>query len=455
MVHDYIPELEQTAYRIKFNDIHEVLDLKITEVDLDITSMAIDTLTIGDMSSSTSMEGTPSFIFSVNSLAISIGFNWAYAETSWPFSQAEGTGIASVSDATGDFDMLFSIDDECGCTHLDILSVNLDFDVDIELHGDGSALFETILNALVDMLEDMFEESFEEMLRSGMEDSLNDIFYHRNHSNKMPDGMIQDDRLCGTGIYIGDSFITFRLSMYIYPAGEDEAWPERGTPTPLPTSVVNADMQMIYSNNVFNSMYRAEQDLGMLHGTISPSTVTDPSMRSLLSTDVLASICPGLYNAYPDAEVELSLASTQAPELSFLPSAGYLNVTGTVDISVSDDPDPSPALTLGVSYGLALQSKLVEILHSYGNVTFLSWETSVFNVTAWPVSSRYGDVSTHTPQAMELSFMLGSFGVAPWFESFSDVHAPNFNYPDGFLTYDDIQIMYPDSETMLLSCPMW
>ncbi|GCA62770.1 hypothetical protein KIPB_005712, partial [Kipferlia bialata] len=131
---------------------------------------------------------------------------------------------------------------------------------------------------------------------------------------------------------------------------------------------------------------------------------------------------------------------------------------GTVDVSVNSDPASdvydTEVFELGVSYGLAMTPRVWQRLHSYGNETVLSWTASMYNSTAWEVSSEYGPVAVDSPQSLQLLTMLGALGVAPFVTDFTTGHAPTFAIDGGFFGYDQAQAFFQGATTYVVTIPI-
>ncbi|GIQ81796.1 hypothetical protein KIPB_002815 [Kipferlia bialata] len=231
-------------------------------------------------------------------------------------------------------------------------------------------------------------------------------------------------------------------------------------PSPLPNLVTDEDLQMVISSTVFESLYLSALDLDLLEGEIDYDKVTNPQFQSLLNTATLGSICPGLYAAYPDAPVSLSLETSIMPTVSVMPSALFTNITGTVHVSVLDaDTDAMvDAFSVGYSAGLAgiPQTQTHEHTHNHytSNVTLFYMDYSPYNVTGWPVESSFGPVDMDSPMATQLEMFLSAFGVAPWLSQWTLDHAPNYGIKGDMFDWPAMYPLLLAPATIVYNVPM-
>ncbi|GIQ85484.1 hypothetical protein KIPB_007156, partial [Kipferlia bialata] len=458
MVDGEIPNLEEQTEDLVLDDIETDLDLGIAVISLSLTDLVITNFHIESMAVSTLPE-TQELEFYLGDTDINLTFNWSYTETSWPYASDSGTGTASCADINGDFILHPLYDHVCGVPQVNTDEFNLDFgNIKITLDGGASQFFQTILNVFIGLVEDLFTDKLNEIMAQSITDSMN-----RNmtpsHSD-VPDGMREDFRLPDPAIVMEDSYAAFHFTGYIYPVEEGELWPARDTimPTPLPDLVTSEDLQFVFSNSVFESMFLSGLALDLLHGEIDYKEVKNPKMASLLNTSTLGGICPGVYEAYPDASISLSLETTIMPTVTVMPSAVFTNVTGTVHVSVHDEVSDSmvDAFTVGYSAGLAgvPACETLYNAHHGQNDTFLWLDYSPFNLTGWEISSEYGPVDMEGPAAMQLEMFLSAFAVSPWITDWGHVHAPNFAIAGD---YYDWASMYPILQapgTIVYNVPM-
>ncbi|GIQ88426.1 hypothetical protein KIPB_010673, partial [Kipferlia bialata] len=190
-------------------------------------------------------------------------------------------------------------------------------------------------------------------------------------------------------------------------------------------------------------------------GTVDPALVTNPQLQSLLNTATIGSICPGLYEAYPDAPIMLDLTMTETPSISVMPSAVFANVTGTVHVSVQDGTQGYvPALDLGFSVGMA--GKPVSYNKPWYALTrsYFYFDYSPYNVSAWEMDSQYGDVHLDTPSATVLETYLSALAVVPWLNDWTEYHAPSFDFAGGYYDFDDYYTVLKEPETIVWCVPM-
>ncbi|GIQ81549.1 hypothetical protein KIPB_002524 [Kipferlia bialata] len=445
LVDGEIPSLEQQITTLVLDDIETDLDLGIAVVHLSLTDLQTTNFHMDSMAAKTLPE-TQELELDLGDTDINMTFDWSYTETSWPFASDSGTGTASCAGINGDFVLHPVYDHVCGVPQMDTDEFNLDFgNIKITLDGGASEFFQTILNVFIGLVEDIFTDKLNELIAQSMTDSINWTLSQESGS-VVPDGMMEDFRMPDPAVNVQDSYMAVHLTGFIYPVEEGVMWPARSSimPSPLPDLVTSEDLQFVISNTVFESLYLSGLSLDLLHGQIDREEVQNPKMASLLNTSTLGGICPGVYEAYPDAPISLSLETTIMPTVTVMPSAVFTNVTGTVHVSVHDATSDSmvDAFTVGYSAGLAGVPACETVYNAQHAQNFTSiWlNYQPFNLTGWEISSEYGPVDMTGPAAMQLEMYLSAFAVAPWMSEWTRVHAPNFGIGGD---YYDWASMYP------------
>ncbi|GIQ85239.1 hypothetical protein KIPB_006876 [Kipferlia bialata] len=360
----------------------------------------------------TNDEENQHIVMKLDELDGGISFSWSYRETTFPFIEDHGTGTAFLSSVSGTVACTPDFNEECGNMGKAIDIVSTAFDIgsfSIHLDGGASALYNAILDSLNDVFEDIFSAFFNDRLAQAGAEIINNKLFN---------------------IY---SYIAIHSGGYAFPASEGPMWDGREKagilPGPLTNQVNDEDLQYMISNTSFESLYLSGLTLGLLEGTIDPSTVSDPRMASMLTTSTLGSICPGLYEAYPDAPIRLDLEASIMPTVSVMPSAVFTNVTGILTVSVSTEGEREwersaegikgvewereweseiesnsqwiPALEIGYSAGMAgIPGAWTEDYHGIKNKTSFTLDYSPYNTTAWGVSSQFGDTYYDTAASM-------------------------------------------------------
>ncbi|GIQ83722.1 hypothetical protein KIPB_005082 [Kipferlia bialata] len=440
---DSIPDIEASAFDLKMDDINTSLDLGITVVDLSITQLLFANFHIGDIKA-TSLPLTQELMLNMDDLDLELTFDWEYTEESWPFSKDSGTGTATCTGIGGEVVMGVGFDHVCGVPQFMADSVNLDLgDIKITLDGGASQLFQLILNAFIGLVEDLFTDELNTLIAASMTEAINEGIQESTGPSNVPDGMKEDFRSPNPVVVLEDNYIAIHFTAYIYPADEGPTWSARDAimPTPLPNLVTSEDLQFVLSNTLFESLFLSSLHLGLLKGQVDPAKVQDPQLASLLTTTSLGAICPGLYEAYPDATVTLDLDATEMPTVTVMPSALFSNVTGTVHVSVHDEASQSmvDTFTVGYSVGLAgTPQSLTETLHNAENMTTFYIDYTPYNTTGWEIESSYGPVDMEGPSAMMLQMYLSFLGVVPWFSDWTLRHSPNFGIAGDFYDWQNM-----------------
>ncbi|GIQ85921.1 hypothetical protein KIPB_007672, partial [Kipferlia bialata] len=249
-----------------------------------------------------------------------------------------------------------AFDTDCGTLQFQCDEFALDLgDIVVHLEGGASVLYNAVLNTLIDLFQDLFTEQLDQLIADSFLVSLNAMCADETRYMYLKDGVRGDFRFVEPGLVIEDNYISVYLTGYGFPLSVGpswDGWVQDGLlPKDMEGQVNDEDTQFEISRSVYESILDAGIAAGTLGGVIDPRTVTDPMALSLLTTSTLASVCPGLYEAYPEGEIYLELvpSAETVPSMTVMASAAYLNVTGTVSVSVLDRDDLQEAFQIGYS----------------------------------------------------------------------------------------------------------
>ncbi|GIQ85148.1 hypothetical protein KIPB_006776 [Kipferlia bialata] len=442
---------------MKMGDIDTVLDLGVTTVDLQIDDMHLGDFSIGGAEVATLPE-TQQIQIKMSQTDIDLTFSWAFQEQSFPFLSDSGTGTASASNIHGTMVLAPAFDEDCGVLQLSMDQFEFDYgDIAIHLDGGASALYNAILTTLIDMFQDVFTQSLDELISSGFISVINTAIGGGTNYEALKDGLRADFRFVAPGMLIEDSFIDMVFTGYGYPESEGRDWQKRLddglVPGPMGGRANDEDIQYEISHTVYESIMDAGISAGIMSGVVDPSKVQSPQAKSLLTTSSLGGICPGLYEAYPEAEIYLELvpSAETVPRVSIMPSAAFANITGTVSVSVLDGDKRLPAFEVGYSAGLAG----IPSTSQYDEHTMrFPLLFSPYNTTAWSMSSEFGPVDTTNPMAMQLEMMLSALAVVPYMNDWITRHGPYLDMKVSYLDWDNVYPMLQIPESISYCIPM-
>ncbi|GIQ80951.1 hypothetical protein KIPB_001834 [Kipferlia bialata] len=456
-----IPNLEEQATYLVLDDIDTELDLGVAVVDLSISDMHITNFHIESIEAITIPE-SQELELDLGDTDVNMTFDWSYTDTSWPFPSDSGTGTASCAGINGGFTYHPIYDHTCGIPQVVNDEFNLDFgNIKITLDGGASAFFQTILNVFIGLVEDLFTDQLNQVIEESMTEAMNRNLVGSLFNTDLTDGMMEDMRYPDPALVVEDSYIAAHFTGYVYPIDEGVLYPAREAimPSPLPNLVTSEDLQFVFSNTVFESLYLSGLHLDLLHGEVDPKEVQNPQLASLLNTSTLGSICPGLFEAYPNAPISLSLETSIVPTVTVMPSAVFTNVTGTVHVSVHDDASDAylDAFTVGYSAGMAgvPQTETVYSPAHGSNYTSLWLSYTPFNVTGWSIDSEYGPVDMEGPAAMQLEMYLSVFAVCPWLTEWTYDHAPYFGLAGDYYDWGSMYPLLEAPGTIVYNVPMF
>ncbi|GIQ87113.1 hypothetical protein KIPB_009087, partial [Kipferlia bialata] len=278
--------------------------------------------------------------------------------------------------------------DECGVFQLNLEEFSFDLgDISIHLDGGASWLYNLVVNVFIDVIQDLFADQLDQVLAVTLRDFINDkIVNGKRLECPSADGEVMQDMRYTSVANIGTDFVSLHTSDYFYPKDEANTldYSFRPVDAEKPDLLSSEDSQVVVDRAVFESLYAAYQTQGLIGGHIDHDTVI-PSYQNMLTTNQLAAIAPELYAAYgPNQPISLAMRAGLEPQVSILPSAAYLNVTGTVDVFVGGSvPEEGEAdLSLVMSYGLAgLPTTRTEQQTDFALYMFPYFQASLFNTT--------------------------------------------------------------------------
>ncbi|GIQ86031.1 hypothetical protein KIPB_007806, partial [Kipferlia bialata] len=444
---DALPILEADLMLFHMEDVHDKLDLVITTVDVDLTDFSVTGFDIESLKVNT-LPDTDSVQFSLGDSSIMINFEWAVTEESWPYLHDGGPGSLTASGISGIMIGQDVFDDECGLVTVEVTDVNFSYG-DIELVLTGGEIFADIINVLINALTKLFADELNTLLQDGFQQALTHQFYHViPYYRVLPDDLKQDMRVTSQ-FDVLDGYVAMPVTGYTYPAEIGKAYQDRPMPQPtdMPHIVTDADMQFILDQSIYGSLFTSMQLNGLLEGSVSPDEVVNPQLRSMMNTSILANICPGVYDVYPDEPVAVALTVSDIvwPEFQIMPSAGLLNITGTIEAFSGPDLDV-PVLSVDCSLGLSAVPYLWVEVGTYSNATHISLDFYAYNVDVYSAHSDYGDIDlTSMPvqqTMMQLLTILSADAVAPFLTDLLVEDSPSWGSPGDFFLWDQAEFIF-------------
>eukprot|EP00768_Dysnectes_brevis_P004111 gnl/Dysnectes_brevis/2929_a3593_1167.p1 GENE.gnl/Dysnectes_brevis/2929_a3593_1167~~gnl/Dysnectes_brevis/2929_a3593_1167.p1 ORF type:complete len:511 (+),score=183.50 gnl/Dysnectes_brevis/2929_a3593_1167:169-1533(+) len=412
MVQDAVSWVSMYLPRAVLPPISGHASLLGNDIEYTISSLAITDFYIKD--ASVQLDDASTLIDAVISNGGGdITFEWSYKETdSWPYIGDNGFGEASITDISAMLSV-YVYQNECQTYNFTLDVTEFDFsDVSIHLSGGASWLYDLIIQVFIDLLKEQFMDLLPGLITQVAQmglDSWSDqnTGYYWLYDSDGHSTAYQDWRMpTPTPIFKDNVFVvpahgqTYRGSA-VTEHDRDLFWQ---TPLPLPDVVTEDDVQYIIDRSVFNSVLSVFQEIGSYNGVID-----DPS-NPLLQTDTLSAVIPGLAE-YPGDSLRITLNSTQDPLATIMPTAVFINMTGTLTAALSSTGEE--LFTLAVGMGLAAQLDMFTVCHSWGDDSFLYFLPELYNQTAAVVTSALPGLELTADTQQLLAVLLGQ-GAVPW-----------------------------------------
>ncbi|GIQ85950.1 hypothetical protein KIPB_007709 [Kipferlia bialata] len=437
IISEGIPILEEQIKTFPISDLTGNVNLLVAKVDYAITSLEVSELTIGAFTISP-LVSEDMLQVTLTDASLTVKFDWSVTETDeWPYLSDSGTGTASMTGVQMSAMGATTLHPECGSLTLDLIGFEADFgSIKVHLDGGGSALLNMIINSLISFLQDLFAQSFSDMLGDSLQAALNTLMGDNQLVLHIANGLSIDDRYTA-GVHLNDGYLSICTSAYVYPEDEDNTWRPYAPETQLPDVVTNDDLQVIVDKSAFQSDMAAMQEEGLWDFYYEADETTDPFTQSLLNTSALASVCPGLYAAYPDEPVQLMYNSTQWPDFSIMPSAAFTNHTGILSVMVGEDTP----LAFDMSLGMAAMLDLT-VEQNWSDTDVFGFQFSFYNMTSDVLHSDVGECTLASPFWFQWAAIMSSQVMAPAMSQASATNALKIEVPTNFFTYSAATIAY-------------
>eukprot|EP00768_Dysnectes_brevis_P006850 gnl/Dysnectes_brevis/5565_a8061_461.p1 GENE.gnl/Dysnectes_brevis/5565_a8061_461~~gnl/Dysnectes_brevis/5565_a8061_461.p1 ORF type:complete len:515 (+),score=105.68 gnl/Dysnectes_brevis/5565_a8061_461:57-1547(+) len=412
-------------------------------IDYDLSAIQITSISVDDASTVAVDDLNGSLVMTIPFADSTLTMNWMFTETTWPYVQDHGYANVDVNvqlQASFTFTQnecqTFDIGFDISLFEL----TNLNFD----MHGGASWLYSAILNTLSEMFESVLSAELLPIVSQAAQlaidkwaDGLSPRYWFAS-----PDGgsqqVYQDWRFTEPSATYGAGYFTVPGHGQSYTTNTDIYWQR---PSPMPNVATGHDIQCFIDRMVFNSCFTRFQGVNKYIGEIE-----DPD-NVLLQTNTLSAIIPGLAD-YPNDSLKLSIKSTEDPFATIMPTAVYVNMTGTMTAQLASTGEE--LFTVALSMGLACQLGVNSVVDPWGSTSYIHLVPVLYNQTATVMTSSISPPLDMTADTLQLIGIMLSEGVIPWL---GDV----FSYEGAILpeslyvNTEDCQVMFHDTYVLWAS----
>jgi lipopolysaccharide-binding protein len=159
-------------------------------------------------------------------------------------------------------------------------------------------------------------------------------------------------------------------------------------PPPLPVQSPPRMLRILLSEYTFGSGGFAYWQTGRLHTHVNDHNIP-PNFPIRLNTSDWKYVIPGLYKSYPNLEMQIDLAVSQAPRVVISPAGIDLTVQGNMVLSVIRGSVLIPCVTIALSTENNIYARLVQTT-LIPSIKFESFNMKLTNSTVGPIGDIDG-----------------------------------------------------------------
>jgi len=273
----------------------------VMDITYNITDIHIEDFSAGTVSLYSVKEGYKLIISGIN---CSLSFDWEYTEQSFIIIKVSDQGTGEMSFQDGTYELEFQIKSKNNKPQFNLKDNKLKLgDFTLSLDGGADWLYDLFNFVIAPVVKRQIESTVEDIVKESFNE-INDairgipLFFPIGEGIVFNWGMTDDYQTHdnGFGSYESAAYFASRQQPEAVPPFDVDKIPNR----------INYDMaQVIISEYTFNTLGWALFEAGSLNATVPLGTTNE--WRLLI---------PSLYRAYPDAPVEMDVASLIYPVFS-------------------------------------------------------------------------------------------------------------------------------------------
>ncbi|KAL8166946.1 hypothetical protein V2J09_008445 [Rumex salicifolius] len=271
-----------------------------------------------------------------------LSMNWEYSYTAWVI-EVSDRGKASVEVKDMEIGLTVSLDNNEGKLRLSLVESGCDIhDIDIDLDGGASWLYQGLVDAFSQKIESAVEDAISKKIRDG-------ILKVDSRLQSLPKEIVVDETSALNvtvvhGPSISESSIDIGISGLFMsrsnPVIMFKEWHERGSVFHKGPSKMVA---MSLHEDVFNSASLVYFDADYMRWTVDK--LPD---QSLLNTSNWKSIVPQLYQQFPDEEMNLNILVTSSPSVEISNKNVTVMIHSDVSLGVLDGGEEIQVVCMAV-----------------------------------------------------------------------------------------------------------
>ena len=323
-----LPLIIQEVQSVSIPDVNGSAGTPVGSIDYSLSAIHITGFSIASIT--LDLQPPNRVVVTANGLSISLHLNWHYKEHSFPHISDSGSADASTKGSSFQVSTVLSNSNGKPAVGGTTCSVNLN-DFDIDLHGGASWLYQLFVNIFSSNIKHSVQDNVSQAVVQAVNQqaekalaSLN-LIVQIDKTASVDFSMVGDPTITGTYITIPD-----KGEFYLNSGHTESPY----VPGPLPDTIDSSMLQFLIDEYVLDSAGYVYQQGNVLQTVITQKDIPSTIPIKLNTASFKVSI-PQLYNAFPDQDMELGVASTAAPT-AVVTSANGVNITwhGDVDVRV-------------------------------------------------------------------------------------------------------------------------
>ncbi|GKT28398.1 BPI/LBP/Plunc family like protein [Aduncisulcus paluster] len=350
IIDSFLPEIISELQSIIIPDISFTEDIGIERVQIQLTGLTIDGVTIG----TAEVQLIPSFggYVDIDGFALRLTGEWTYKLLTYPYTYEGGDLIISCDNSSGTLGIKIGTSSYPYSIVISLDSVNINVsDLSIQFEGAG-----TLVNTLFTVIEPMVELEIDSIIGEAIQIVADEIFEGFNGTlikEGIGDYVYLIDQLSDL-LVVESYYASLPLAgLFMNCSDVDDTLPDFN-PGPIPSIFTDASVQHFFSIDSVRSQYYAVFG-ALLNGKIGPFSVTysesNPDDASVLS------ILP------------FSLTSSDLSQ--FIPEVNDLCTSSPCDIDITFDLTDQPYSLVMTSYSFVSDWNSLNIKLTGSNSSYI------------------------------------------------------------------------------------
>jgi lipopolysaccharide-binding protein len=366
-----LPRLIEKLKQIKIPDVHE----HFSDGRADIENVR---LTDFQLTTNVNVQPGVGFTFLITNLVVSMWADW-HVRFSFPPVRIGGTADATISQTTVKVTIAITVAN--GRPKLSVTADNVVIgDFHLRIHG----------NKVVDFVVQLFKSKIKHEIEKGIHDGILEGINEQGNQflQQFPflariNQVVELDYSLPVPPTFGNGFTSFPFKGEIKNTQNPVEYPI--PPPPLPVQSPPKMLQIIVSEYTFGSGGFAYWRAGRLHTHVNNHNIP-PNFPIRLNTSDWKYILPGLYKAYPNLEMQIDAAVSQASKVVISPAGIDLTVQSNLVLSVIRGSVLIPCVTLAISAENNLYARLDQTT-LIPSIKFKSFNMKLINSTVGPIGN--------------------------------------------------------------------